>query len=120
MAERLAKGLRIARTQRITKEGRGPRARYRVPSDTVPGGAYLVDLTTGACQCPDSPRAIKAGELCKHAVAATIAKQRGWVGRSYTEEELERSRETLGAMLADRDRRADERARRLYGEGAVV
>ena len=44
--------------------------RWRVPSCSG-SGAYLVDLRTESCECPDTP---PEGEVCKHTVAATIAR----------------------------------------------
>ena len=46
--------------------------RWRVPSCSG-SGVYLVDLRAESCECPDRPPS-KAGEVCKHAVAATIAR----------------------------------------------
>ena len=44
--------------------------RWRVPScsDSI---AYLVDLRAESCECPDIP---PEGEVCKHLVAAIIAR----------------------------------------------
>jgi hypothetical protein len=44
--------------------------RWRVPSCSG-SGAYLVDLRAESCECPDHP---PEGEVCKHVVAATIAR----------------------------------------------
>ena len=46
--------------------------RWRVPSCSG-SGAYLVDLRAESCECPDRPPS-EAGEVCKHVVAATIAR----------------------------------------------
>ena len=44
--------------------------RWRVPSCSD-SGAYVVDLRAQSCECPDTP---PEGEVCKHTVAATIAR----------------------------------------------
>ncbi len=44
--------------------------RWRVPSCSGLG-AYLVDLRVESCECPDHP---PEGEVCKHIVAAIIAR----------------------------------------------
>ncbi len=43
---------------------------WRVPSCSD-SSVYLVDLRAESCQCPDTP---PEGEVCKHTVAATIAR----------------------------------------------
>ena len=46
--------------------------RWRVPSCSGSfASAYLVDLRTESCQCPDRA---PEGEVCKHVVAAIIAR----------------------------------------------
>ena len=46
--------------------------RWRVPSCSGSfAGAYLVDLRAESCECLDRP---PEGEVCKHIVAATIAR----------------------------------------------
>lgn len=47
------------------------RHEWRVPSCSG-GGDYLVNVKTGRCECPDGPRAMEAGEHCKHHVAAML------------------------------------------------
>ena len=44
--------------------------RWRVPSCSG-SGVYLVDLRAESCECPDTP---PEGEVCKHLVAAIIAR----------------------------------------------
>ncbi len=44
--------------------------RWRVPSCSS-SGTYLVDLRAESCECPDTP---PEGEVCKHVIAAIIAR----------------------------------------------
>ena len=46
--------------------------RWSVPS-CLNSSAYLVDLRTESCECPDRP---PEGEVCKHIVAAIIARSK--------------------------------------------
>jgi hypothetical protein len=66
------------------------RSVWSVPSCTR-SGVYLVDLADGICTCPDMP---PAGEVCKHATAATVARAKtaecaGCGGRSRRRDMVE-------------------------------
>jgi transposase-like protein len=63
---RMTRGMEIAQSSTITMNSDGT---FWVPSQTVSGATYHVDLTRGTCTCPD--QAFRHIE-CKHIYAATF------------------------------------------------
>lgn len=80
IAESLAGSTRTSRGIALflrARQGVEQRTRHElaVPSCTDADVMYLCNVKTGRCECPDSPRAVEQGEVCKHIVCARLTMQ---------------------------------------------
>uniref|UniRef100_A0A831TDC0 SWIM zinc finger family protein n=1 Tax=Thermorudis peleae TaxID=1382356 RepID=A0A831TDC0_9BACT len=112
VAERYQKALELVEQGRVFRLYGGGEGDYVVVNGD--GVAYLVNVISGECACPDAQyRCSKLGILCKHALAALIVHERAEKGAGEPPQPPAPEPEPARLSRIEVDLMEEEQARRL-------